>query len=204
MEKKATSVDYIATIRESTEKRNSYITFAVSLLAIILLIVFAVRPTVSTILRINKEVKSKKRTTAQLQSRISAINSLDTQYKESKDKFETLQMVYPAEGGYTLLLSNIDSIVSRNGFVLSSISFDDYGGESYGLSTQTLSPTTLRLTVRGQYGNFITLLKDIESLPMYPVVEGVSFSSQVDENGQQTFSMSVRIYNVEKSNFYKI
>lgn len=204
MEKKATSVDYIATIRESAEKRNSYISFAVSLLAIILLLVFAVRPTVSTILRINREVKSKKQITTQLQSRINAINSLDSQYKESKDKFETIEMVYPVNRGYTLLLSNIDSIISRNGFVLGSINFDDYGGDAYTLSTQTLSPTTLRLSVRGQYGNFITLLKDIESLPMYPVVEGVSFSSQVNENGQQSFSIILRIYNVEKSNFYKI
>ncbi len=197
------SVGLLATIKESSEKRDSYASFAISLLVSIVLIVFAVKPTISTIIQIKQAVKEKTLVNKQIQDRIDALTKLDTQYQEEESKFNALQMVFPSDGLYVLILSNIESIVSRNGFTLSSVSFDGYDGKNYKLQTSVLKPSSLRLSVSGSYSDFINLLKDFESLPMSPVVENLSFSTQRDESGLSSFSLSLRIYGVEQSKFYK-
>ena len=197
------SVGLLTTIRESAEKRNSYASFAVSLLVSIVLIVFAVRPTVSTIIQIRLAVKEKTRVNKQIQARMDAISKLDAQIQEESEKFDALKMVFPAEREYVLLLANIDSVISRNGFTLTSIGFDSYDKEGYKLKTSTLSPSSLKLNVSGRHSGFINLLKDLESLPMFPVVENISFSSQKDDSSNSAFSLSLRVYSIEQANFYK-
>jgi len=86
---------------------------------------------------------------------------------------------------------------------LVSIGFDSYDGEGYKLKTSTLTPSSLRLNVSGRHSSFVNLLKDLESLPMFPVIESISFSSQKDETSNSNFSLNLRIYSVEQANFYR-
>jgi len=204
MDKQESSIGLITTIKEGKEKTASYITVGFTLLVVVLLVVFAIRPTVTTITRINKEIKEKESITALLKQRIQTLSSLNDEYGKSKEKFETLSLVFPVSERYILLLSNIDSIVSRNGFKLNSISFDRYDGETYTLSPSILKPSTVRLSVLGQYGNFINLLKDLESLPIHTVVEDVRFSSVQDGTSNMSFTLSLRVYNILENNFYTL
>lgn len=197
------SVGLLTTIRESAEKRNSYASFAVSLLISIVLIVFAVKPTISTIIQIRQGVKEKTRVNQQIQGRIDAISKLDAQIQEEQEKFEALEMIFPSEREYILLLANIDSVIARNGFTLMSVGFDNHDNENYKLTTPILTPSVLRLNVSGKYSSFINLLKDLESLPMCTVVENISFSTQKDEKSNSYFSLSLRVYSIEQANFYK-
>jgi len=50
--------------------------------------------------------------------------------------------------------------------------------------------------------NLISFLRDLESLPMYPVVESINYSSDVDAQGNTDFSLNLRVYHVENVNFY--
>lgn len=197
------TVEYIKLVKESPEKKKSYIFFAFTIIAVILLSVFAIRPTISTITRINKEIKEKNRLNVLLDNKITTLSKLDSQYLENKKQFNSLKLIYPADGNFSLLLSNLDSIVSRNGFILNSITFDDYDGDYYDIGTTTLSPQSLRVSVRGKQVNIVNLLKEFEALPMYPVVETLSFSSQEDDEGFCVFSIGLRIYDIDSDNFYK-
>ncbi len=201
--KNVNTVEYIKMIKEGPEKKRSYTFFAFTIVATILLIVFAIKPTITTILRINREIKQKEYINQQLTSKISTLSSLQSKYLERKQDFRTLSLVFPADGNFSLLLSNIDSIVSRNGFVLSSVTFDEYEGNKAG-SSNVLSPKSMRINVKGKRANIINLLKEFEALPMYPIIDFVSFSSNEDEEGLVSFSIGLRIYDIEKNNkFYE-
>lgn len=201
--KKANTVDHINAIRESKNKTSSYVTFGVSLFISILLVVFALRPTIATIIKINKEIKQKKVVTTQLKNKIDALSNLDKEFKDSRDKFETLQFVFPENKAFTLLLSNIEPIVSRNGFELLSIGFDAYDGETYTLAPKALAASSFRINVKGESTNFLSLLKDLEGMPNYPVLESTSFSDQKDDDGLTNYTLTLRIYDVSRSNFYE-
>lgn len=201
--KSMNTTEYIKIIKESPEKRKAYIFFGVTLVVVILLIVFAIRPTILTITKISKEIKEKQRVDTALEQKITVLSSLDKEYTDNKDKFNSLELIFPDDGNYSLLLSNIESIVSRNGYLLIGINFDEYKNENYDMTARFLMPWSLRINIKGKAINLINLLKDIESLPMYPVVESVSYTSQVDKEGLTSFSVNIRVYHIENNNFYE-
>jgi len=205
MESKRSSLGLITTIKESKEKTNSYISIGFTLIVIILLIVFAIRPTITKIVNIRKEIKEKERISKLLDDRIQTLSSLDDEFEESKEKFEFIPLVYPESERYVLLLSNMEPIVNRNSFKLSSLAFDKYDGESFNLPTSALKPTSVRITVLGLYSNFVSLLKDFESLPMYIVVDRISFgNSKTSETNEVSFTLNLRVYNVNDPKFYSL
>jgi len=53
------TVEYIKIVKEAPEKRKGYAFFAFTIVAAILLGVFAIRPTIMTITKINKEIREK-------------------------------------------------------------------------------------------------------------------------------------------------
>ncbi len=205
MEKKGlNTTEYIKIIKESPEKKKGYAFAIVTVVVAIALVVLAIRPTILTISRINKEIKEKERIDTALTQKISTLTELDKQYTEQKANFTSLKLIYPANANFSLLLANIESVVSRNGYALGSVGFDKYDkNENYKISAKYLVPWSLRVTVKGRVVNLINLLKDFEGMPMYPVVESVSYSSQVDKAGLTTFGINMRIYQIENSNFYE-
>jgi hypothetical protein len=59
------------------------------------------------------------------------------------------------------------------------------------------------MSVSGKKVYLITLLKDLEAMPMYPVIENVSYNSDVDEDGNTSYSLALRIYHIENAKFYE-
>ena len=165
-DKNVNTAEYIKIVKESPEKKKSYIFFGFSVVVMIILIIFAIRPTILTITRINKEIKEKEVMNNLLDTKINTLSALDKEYADSKKKMNNLELIYPADGNFSLFMSNIDAITARNGFALMSISFDNYKGENFSIGTKVLVPKTVRLNIRGRSNNLINLLKDLEALPM--------------------------------------
>ncbi|MGI6423314.1 MAG: hypothetical protein ACOX0X_01660 [Candidatus Dojkabacteria bacterium] len=168
----------------------------------VLLIVFAVVPTIQTIFSINKEIKEKERVYKALEDKLVALSSLDEEYNDKSEEFKNLSLLFPSTGNFSLFLSNIDAVVSRNNFILDSISFSEYDRETYNVKSAALKPWSVRISVSGKKVYFVTLLRDLEAMPMYPVIENVSYSSEVDDNGNVRYSIGLRIYHIENSKFY--
>lgn len=201
-EKKVDTTEYIKIIKESPEKKRSYIFFGFTIFVTIILIVFAIRPTITTISTINREIKTKTKTSELLEKKINTLSELDKEYAANRKDFDDLELIFPANDNFSLLLANMEAIVARNGFSLTSLSFDMYKGKAYGIGTTVLVPYTLSFNIRGRQTNIIGLLRDLEELPMSPVIEALSYSAQESEDGLSSFRINLRIYNIENDNFY--
>jgi len=203
MDKKALNTEeYVKLVKESPERKKGYIFAGITLAVSILLIVFAVRPTLLTISNINAEIKEETRLDTLLDAKIDTLSKLDKQYTEMKEDLSYLRLIYPDNKDFSLFMANSTGMLSKNGFTLTSISFDNYGEDNFDLVTKVLVPWSVRLNVKGKPSNLVNLLKDLEGLPMYPVIESLSYSSQKDENGLTSYSINLRIYEIENNNFY--
>jgi hypothetical protein len=200
-EKNINTTEYIKIIKESPEKKKSYIFFGFSIFATILLIVFAIRPTITTISRINNEIKGKTRTNELLGKKINTLSDLDKDYAENRKKFDDLKLIFPVKENHSLFLANIEAIVARNGYSLSSVKFDRYKGDGQ-VNTTVLIPQSVSFTIRGRQANIVGLLRELEELPMYPVVESLSYSTQEGTDGLSSFAVNLRIYGIENDKFY--
>jgi len=200
-EKKVNTAEYIKIIKESPEKKRSYIFFGFSLFITIILIVFAIRPTITTIIRINREIKEKTRTNNLLEEKIDTLSELDKDYKEHKHKFDDLELIFPVGKNQSLFLANIEPIVARNGYSLSSVRFDSYKGD-YLFNTRVIVPQTISVSIRGRQANIIGLLRELENLPTYPTIEALSYSAQEGVDGLSSFTVTLRVYSIENDKFY--
>lgn len=190
-------------LRDSPSKKSMYYLSTFTFLVAVLLLVFAVRPTLLTITSINKEIKEKEGIHKALEDKIDAMVELDEQYNEHKDTLDTLELIFPTSGNFSLFLSNIDAVVSRNGFVLHGINFSDYEKEDFEISTSAVSPWTVRLNVVGPENNLDNLFDDFEAMPMYPVIENFTYSDKEEtETRMKSFSIGMRIYHLENNKFY--
>jgi len=190
-------------IKKAPSRQVENVLVGFTYILIVLLIVFAIIPTFKTINGINEEIKEKERISKALDDKIEALSSLDEEYIENTDAFKDLTLLFPSTGNFSLFLSNIDAVVSRNNFVLKSINFSDYEKEVLSSKASVLEPWSVRMTVSGKKVYLITLLKDLEAMPMYPVVESVSYSSDIDEEGNTSYSLALRIYHIENAKFYE-
>lgn len=195
--------EYIKLIKESPEKKRGYIFTIMTVVVSLVLIVFAIRPTILTITQINAEIKEKNRLNTALDAKISTLSALDKQYAGVQTELSNLKLIYPDDGDFSLLMANMEPVLARNSFSLSGISFDKYGDNNFTLAPKVLIPWTVKINVKGSSVNVVNLLKDLEALPMYPVIEGFSYSDQKDSNNLSSYSIDLRIYKVDSVNFYE-
>ncbi len=198
-------VEYVGIAKKGPSKKAEMIFTGLTFIVAVLLIVFAIVPTIRTVTEINKEIKEKERITTALEAKIKALNELDNQFNSNKEVFKDISLIFPTSQNFSLFLANIDAIVTRNNFTLSSIGFSSYkqsAADSNKLKLSVLSPYAVSLSVKGSRMNLISFLKDLEGLPMYPVVESINYSNDVDESGNTDFSLNLRIYHIETLNFY--
>ena len=197
------TTEYIIALKESSDKKKSYIYAGIAVVSSILLIFFAIKPTLETITSIRKDIKTKQTTVSVLDSRIAALQQLDKEYANNTRLFNMLPLLFPSNSNNSLLLYNINDIVQKNGFLLNNVSFSGYDlGSTF--STNSLKPTSVILNVVGPTSDLTSLeklLKTFESMPMYPTVYSVSYS--IDEGSEKTsYSISLKIYGINDINFY--
>jgi len=182
--------------------RNKTYSFAIfTLLVVIVLLVGAIRPTVITISRINKEIKEKSEINDMLDTKINNLAQLSNQDSELSDQIEMFPLIFPTQGNFSLFMANIEEIAKDNGYKLIGINFDDPDIEKDSLSA--LAPWSARVNITGKKSNLVKFLEDLESTPMYPDVIQVSYANQVNETGLTAFNVNVLIYRIEDPKFYE-
>lgn len=191
-------------VQDAREKSYSFV--VVTLIVVLVLVIFAIQPTLVTISRITTEIEQKKRISKELDTKIKAIASLSKQYNDETygPMFSDLALLFPGQGDFSLMMANIYSLASKNGLELTNIGFDapDTTFASKELNLDVLKPWKTVITVKGRRENLIPYLKELEQLPNYPAVDAISFANSADEQGNLMFSISLRIYKVDESNFY--
>lgn len=192
---------YLKFLTDSPSAQTMYYLVGFTILMATLLIFFAVRPTILTISRINGEIKEKKRINEALTKKIDAMSKLDEQYIEFSENLDSLQLIFPTSGNFSLFLSNIEAVVSRNGFALRGVSFSEYDADLYDVNSAVLSPWAVQISVIGPESNLNNLFDGLEAMPMYPVIDRFTYGQEEKEGGK-SFSLSMRIYHVENNKFY--
>ncbi len=203
MAEESKRLEVVQLIKNAPSKQIENVFTGMTYILGILLLVFAVIPTVKTISTVNSEIEEKERISLALENKIVALAALDDQYNENVESFRDLTLLFPASGNFSLFLSNIDAVVSRNNFILDSINFSEYDRDFFDLKTLVLKPWSVRMSVSGKKVYLVNFLKELESMPMYPVVESVSYGSEVDDAGNTKYSILLRIYHVDNDKFYE-
>lgn len=193
------TLDLVKIISES-EKNRAYSFGIFTLIVLLVLIIGAVQPTMATILRITDELEKKESVNTQLETKITSLTALTQQYASISRDIDSLPLVFPTQGNFSLFMSNIEEISRDHGYALNSINFSK--SDDIDLRLGVLENWSSTISVKGKKSNLIELLEAFEAMPMYPVVTTISYSSTVDESGLTTFSINLAIFHLEDNNFF--
>lgn len=192
--------EQVVAIQGSKKKVYGFGVF--TFIVVVVLVVFAIRPSVSTILSVREQIKIKQQYSEQLTAKIDALADLYREYTEFEETAKEVTLIFPNTGDFSLFMANIEGLAQKNNFALNNISFSEPDQEPQ-IQTGVLQTWKANITVIGEEKDLVPLMKDIEAMPMYPIIDRLSYSTEVDEDGKIRASISIIIYKIDDPLFYE-
>ncbi len=200
MSTKTISHDAIQIINK--KKKEVAIFLSITLVVLIVLIVFPIRMMTLKVIQINNEIEGKRGIKEQLDEKIENLTQLNTQYQEIREDLKDLPLIFPNQGDYSLFVTNLDEIAKANQFRLTSVNLSYERARRHEVPFETLDYWDANINVAGRRTDLIHLLEDIESMPMLPTVQRISFRNELDDDDLLRFNVTVRIYGVNMQGVY--
>lgn len=184
----------VTKILESPQNR-SYSVLGLTFIALTVFGAFAIRPTISTIITLNKKVAEGKEIERKMQTKIDTINSLQRQIYEYDRKVRFAENAYPSTSQIDNIIANTELIAKKYNLKVSSIS---PGAEiSEELETQLLAEVnaqTMSLILEGTKEDFQRFINHFENLPRQIYVNKIGFSTQ-EESDLYRLTMEIIFFN---------
>lgn len=179
-----------------SERGQMYAATFFNLILAIFLIVAVIRPTFTTIVRVRSEIREKENIESQLVNKIETINRLSKQYTSLNQEITTFNLIYANNNDYSLLLMNANQLGARNGLTLQSASFRGERDDELFTSLNVLEKVTASLSYQGDINQLPGLLEDLEEMPMYPVVEEITYNNEAVEGTNYLVAIQLSFYSL--------
>lgn len=188
------------TIRRARESISSQTyTFAgITLIAVLIFLLGAIRPTLSAISEIQNEVKEKERIDAQLQQKINVLTELQNSVTEYEDDLKIIETYFPSTSDYSVLMASMERITAAYGFQMNSLSIkvDDTGEVESEYSGMSL--VEVKIVGNGPRSQVVELIEHFENMAVIPEIAKVNYV--LDESYRTGFvnlSVIMNIYKME-------
>ena len=158
---------------------NLFLTLAV----ISFFVLFAIKPTLETIGKLNKELKEKRKINQTFEQKITALNKVQTNYGQIIDDLSFVSQSLPEEVEFNQIASRINFLVFSHNLVLSSASFEGFNlvspdfeiieVEGEGPKANSIG---FNISVTGSFSDVKAFLNDLEKMDRLLGIESLAFS----------------------------
>jgi len=174
------------------KKARVYTEIVFSLITISFFLFFAIKPTLTTIASLMKNIKDQESVTEQLQSKIRALSTAQAEYNLIKDDLPLVDESLPQETQVSLLVKQLEALARQTGVEVEAIKFEQVYLRGAPLST-TDTPQSLNFSfaASGQYQNLKAFLQSCSSLRRIIIVESFAFNSRKTQTEGQLLTLSL-------------
>lgn len=176
------------TIREYSEKPalRAYLEIFLTLTAISLFGIFAIRPTVKTIGLLLKEIKAKESTLKTMNEKINNLKIAKDLYTREEDKIKLIDEAVPKQPKPDNLALQVEELAKKDSVFINNLTIENTQilGSSNAEDDQSL---TLTLGISGSYSNLTQFANDIEDLRRPIKFDGITISSASVKEGKTLF-----------------
>lgn len=173
MERQSTSRQTLRQMfRSPMQKTFTFLGF--TLIIIIILLLTAIRPTFNKISTLRSDIRAKESVNEQLQTKLNNLNTLQEIYLEREDDLSVIELYFPSDMDYSLVMASLEKITEKYGYELVHISIvkaeksrssrGDYAG---------MEKVTISMTVSGDRADFKNLLSHLEESPIIPNIMNI-------------------------------
>lgn len=166
-------------------KTRSFIWLSLTIFTISFFMIVAIKPTLVTIAKLNREINDKKEASLKLQEKINSIVAAQQEFSTNIDNLFLLDEALPEKSEFPRLASFFEQSANTNQVALQSLNFEKIGDfkTSAALNTPGL-PHSLSFSVgiSGEYSKLKNFLLSLESSRRIVKIQSVSFNQIKKEN----------------------
>lgn len=160
----------ISRFYKQNEHVGAYVELGLSLLAIIIFLVFAIRPTTVTITEKVREMQNKEEVVEKLNIKIDSLSIANSLLQQEKEKLDLLEQAVPDNALPEEYIVQIDALAARSNTVLESMAIEDTPvlkvatSDDVGQKSGSVEWFPFSATVTGDYTNIAQFTDSVENL----------------------------------------
>lgn len=188
---------YIELIPElKSEKNEKMVMIILTILAFIVLGVFAVKPTISTIVSLQKQLEDSRFYDSKLQEKIDNLAKLDKQYSTIQNDLPLVYDAIPKTSQIATLAASIKTISDSSNVSIKNLQIQNVAIDNKTVATKKYSSFDYNISSEGNYQNLMTLADNLINFQRILTINSVSIvkstvltetTLQININGNSFF-----------------
>lgn len=159
---------------------KAYLELLLSIGAISILIVFAIKPTIVTITDLLTRINSEKETSEKLDIKIKDLGIAQDLYNQQESNINLLNSAVPDNADVASYIRQVEGLVQKNSLTTTSITVNQVPLIGNNPITNPSLGVTSSITVSGTYENLQSFIKDLENLRRPAILTKVSLLTSTE------------------------
>lgn len=165
------------------QKNQEYFMVILTLGAAIFFALFAINPTLSTIVKLRKEIEDSKFVESALTKKVNNLSSLSTQYSEIQSDIPIILDAIPEQPQAPTLVGQIQTIAQTSSVSIEVLDVSEVGLTEEGASES--SKFSFNLTATSTYENLKKFISDLVSMQRIVSLEKITLTKNTDSESLQ-------------------
>lgn len=172
----------IVTLYKTRPNLKKYLELILSIFTIGLFAVFAIKPTIITIIELQKQIKEREQTVAELNQKVRDLQTASNVLRSESARLPIILQSVPDRANPETLVKQIESLALENSLAITSFSLSDAVliGKNEKKDTSQELPFSVSLT--GSYQNLFAFTKSFQNLRRPVQIDSFAINSSLREN----------------------
>lgn len=184
----------VSTLYKKRGDLRAFLEIVLSIVAVIIFLMFALKPTFQTIISLTQQIKEEKATLSALNLKLTNLQKANSLMAQNSNYLTNIDIAVSSEPKPENFMKQIQGLAAKNGVSLVSMSINDVvlvGKPKLGRSSENTAPLPenayemgYSVSLKGAFANIDGFLKDLENLRSTSVIDSLTISSSVTETGR--------------------
>jgi len=173
---------------------RAFLEIVLSIVAVIVFIMFAIKPTALTIISLMQQIKEERITLSALTKKVNDLQKANVLLSQSQNYLKDIEIAVSSAPSPDLFAKQIQGISAKNGVELSGVAINDVilvGSPKTSRASADIKPLPesatemeYSISIKGNFANINSFLKDLEKLRAVSVIDGITINSSVTDSGR--------------------
>lgn len=165
------------------EKTQKFTTIVLTLIAIIILAIFAINPTLSTIANLNKQLEDAKYVTDRLNEKINDLSILQTKYNNLQADLQIIYEAIPQKSEVPKFTGQIRSVSDETGLSITNFQASDLN------AMDKFSYYSFNISAKGDSDKITSFLSKLISMQRIVYISNINMSKSAETDATIQFSL---------------
>lgn len=160
-----------------------------TLIVVIVLAFFAIRPTLLTMSQLLKDIDDRKKTGDSLGKKIATLSTLSTEYPTIRHEVSLLDVAIPNTPNFDGFMRRLEKIAANNSLIIESIqatqlpkeTTTNTGANAGANTAPQITSFSISINFKGEYAKVRNTLNDLMTMDRYATLNSLTFNAKRDE-----------------------